>query len=301
MPTVIRASASPSSAVEFLRTYLDADISNVLPTIRVPTDLLAHLPFAHDATLLLPQLVHAVILRELLRRVVHAPFLVVHHVPPPSSDRLPATGRARRSAVWAATWKPVLLVARCPVEVCAPARSCGIEVAAHHGRRTTTIITTSMAARQSPARGGHSAVRQWHPEARQRPSHPSALVIHWTAASTHRQGPPRPLPTCCRCLRADALALASTQSSAGRAVVVRLLAAEEETQPMHPSSPVPLVIRVEGLRPARRFAVFVFCRRLRTRALGCVRASLPPCLCRPTSRHPLFGSSRASRAPVQPF
>ena len=37
MPTVVRASASPSSAVEFVRTYLDTDISEVLPTIRVPT------------------------------------------------------------------------------------------------------------------------------------------------------------------------------------------------------------------------------------------------------------------------
>ena len=37
MPTVVRASASPSSAVEFLRTYLETDISEVLPTIRVPT------------------------------------------------------------------------------------------------------------------------------------------------------------------------------------------------------------------------------------------------------------------------
>jgi class 3 adenylate cyclase len=37
MPTVIRASASPGSVVEFLRTYVDTDISDVLPTIRVPT------------------------------------------------------------------------------------------------------------------------------------------------------------------------------------------------------------------------------------------------------------------------
>jgi class 3 adenylate cyclase len=37
MPTVVRASASPSSAVDSLRTYLDTDISDVLPTIRVPT------------------------------------------------------------------------------------------------------------------------------------------------------------------------------------------------------------------------------------------------------------------------
>jgi class 3 adenylate cyclase len=37
MPTVVRASASPSSAVEFLRTYFETDISEVLPTIRVPT------------------------------------------------------------------------------------------------------------------------------------------------------------------------------------------------------------------------------------------------------------------------
>ena len=37
MPTVIRASAGPSSAVEFIRTYLDTDIGEVLPTIRVPT------------------------------------------------------------------------------------------------------------------------------------------------------------------------------------------------------------------------------------------------------------------------
>ena len=37
MPTVIRASASPNGAVEFIRTYLATDISEVLPTIRVPT------------------------------------------------------------------------------------------------------------------------------------------------------------------------------------------------------------------------------------------------------------------------
>jgi class 3 adenylate cyclase len=37
MPTVIRASAGPSSAVEFIRTYIDTDIGEVLPTIRVPT------------------------------------------------------------------------------------------------------------------------------------------------------------------------------------------------------------------------------------------------------------------------
>jgi class 3 adenylate cyclase len=35
--TVVRASASPSSAVEFLRTYFETDISDVLPLIRVPT------------------------------------------------------------------------------------------------------------------------------------------------------------------------------------------------------------------------------------------------------------------------
>ncbi len=37
MPLVIRASASPGGAAEFLRTYFEADISDVLPTIRVPT------------------------------------------------------------------------------------------------------------------------------------------------------------------------------------------------------------------------------------------------------------------------
>jgi class 3 adenylate cyclase len=35
--TVVRASASPGGAVDFLRTYLETDISDVLPLIRVPT------------------------------------------------------------------------------------------------------------------------------------------------------------------------------------------------------------------------------------------------------------------------
>src|SRR5262249_36830480 len=37
MRTAVRASASPSGAVDFLRTYLETDISDVLPLIRVPT------------------------------------------------------------------------------------------------------------------------------------------------------------------------------------------------------------------------------------------------------------------------
>jgi class 3 adenylate cyclase len=37
VPTVVRAGASPSSAIEFFRTYFEADISDVLPTIQVPT------------------------------------------------------------------------------------------------------------------------------------------------------------------------------------------------------------------------------------------------------------------------
>jgi class 3 adenylate cyclase len=37
MPTVVRASAGPGGAVEFLRTYFETDIREVLPTIRVPT------------------------------------------------------------------------------------------------------------------------------------------------------------------------------------------------------------------------------------------------------------------------
>jgi class 3 adenylate cyclase len=35
--TVVRASASPGGAVDFLRTYLETDINDVLPMIRVPT------------------------------------------------------------------------------------------------------------------------------------------------------------------------------------------------------------------------------------------------------------------------
>jgi class 3 adenylate cyclase len=35
--TVVRASASPGGAVDFLRTYFETDISDVLPLIRVPT------------------------------------------------------------------------------------------------------------------------------------------------------------------------------------------------------------------------------------------------------------------------
>jgi class 3 adenylate cyclase len=49
MPTVVRASASPSSAVEFVRTYFDTDISEVLPTIRVPT-LVLYRPEAQQTT-----------------------------------------------------------------------------------------------------------------------------------------------------------------------------------------------------------------------------------------------------------
>ncbi len=37
MRTVVRASASPGGAVDFLRTYFETDISHVLPLIRVPT------------------------------------------------------------------------------------------------------------------------------------------------------------------------------------------------------------------------------------------------------------------------
>jgi class 3 adenylate cyclase len=40
MATIMRASASPGSAAEFSRTVAEADISEVLPTIRVPTLLL---------------------------------------------------------------------------------------------------------------------------------------------------------------------------------------------------------------------------------------------------------------------
>jgi class 3 adenylate cyclase len=40
MPIIMRASASPGSAVDFTRTVLDADVSDVLPLIRVPTLLL---------------------------------------------------------------------------------------------------------------------------------------------------------------------------------------------------------------------------------------------------------------------
>jgi class 3 adenylate cyclase len=37
MSTLIRASASPGGAVDFLRTYFETDISEILPLIRVPT------------------------------------------------------------------------------------------------------------------------------------------------------------------------------------------------------------------------------------------------------------------------
>src|SRR6266540_1499265 len=40
LPTIIRASASPGAAAEFNRTLVEADISEVLPAIRVPTLLL---------------------------------------------------------------------------------------------------------------------------------------------------------------------------------------------------------------------------------------------------------------------
>jgi len=40
LPTIIRASASPGSAVEFNRMLTEADISEILPAIRVPTLLL---------------------------------------------------------------------------------------------------------------------------------------------------------------------------------------------------------------------------------------------------------------------
>jgi class 3 adenylate cyclase len=38
--TTVRASTSPGGAVDFLRTYLEADISDVLPLVRVPTLIL---------------------------------------------------------------------------------------------------------------------------------------------------------------------------------------------------------------------------------------------------------------------
>ena len=37
LKTAVRATASPSAAVDFLRTYFETDISDVLPLIRVPT------------------------------------------------------------------------------------------------------------------------------------------------------------------------------------------------------------------------------------------------------------------------
>jgi class 3 adenylate cyclase len=37
MATLVRASASPGGAVDFLRTYFETDVSDVLPLIRVPT------------------------------------------------------------------------------------------------------------------------------------------------------------------------------------------------------------------------------------------------------------------------
>jgi class 3 adenylate cyclase len=40
IPIIMRASASPGSAVDFTRTVLDVDISHVLPLIRVPTLLM---------------------------------------------------------------------------------------------------------------------------------------------------------------------------------------------------------------------------------------------------------------------
>jgi class 3 adenylate cyclase/pimeloyl-ACP methyl ester carboxylesterase len=40
MPIIMRASASPGSAVDFTRTVLDVDVSDVLPLIRVPTLLM---------------------------------------------------------------------------------------------------------------------------------------------------------------------------------------------------------------------------------------------------------------------
>ena len=45
--SVIRASASPGGALEFLRTYFEADVSDVLPLIRVPTLVLYRPEVAH--------------------------------------------------------------------------------------------------------------------------------------------------------------------------------------------------------------------------------------------------------------
>jgi pimeloyl-ACP methyl ester carboxylesterase len=53
MATLVRASSSPSGAVDFLRTYFETDISDVLPLIRVPT-LLLYRPEAHGASSLGP-------------------------------------------------------------------------------------------------------------------------------------------------------------------------------------------------------------------------------------------------------
>jgi class 3 adenylate cyclase len=47
MATLLRASSSPSGAVDFLRTYFETDISDVLPLIRVPT-LVLYRPEAHE-------------------------------------------------------------------------------------------------------------------------------------------------------------------------------------------------------------------------------------------------------------
>ena len=50
--TVIRSSASPSAAAEYIRTVAEADITEVLPTIRVPTLLLYKTDFAVGPDLL---------------------------------------------------------------------------------------------------------------------------------------------------------------------------------------------------------------------------------------------------------
>lgn len=88
MPTVIRASASPSSAVEFLRTYFETDISEVLPTIRVPT-LVLYRPSTESAHL--PSMVALQFAEEDARRLAEA-IPDARAVPVPGIDAAPFIG-----------------------------------------------------------------------------------------------------------------------------------------------------------------------------------------------------------------
>lgn len=91
IPIIMRASASPGSAVDFTRTVLDVDISHVLPLIRVPTLLMYRkMPAARAKDPARPP-----VLRDLERRAheVAATIPDARVVGIPGNDGNPFVGR----------------------------------------------------------------------------------------------------------------------------------------------------------------------------------------------------------------